>query len=151
MLDERGGMGVNECTRTVLQDGSVRLATKAGSFTFTRVRPGVISVSIVGHDTGAFGAATLDEITAFLNRERPITLFVDTRAAKSVAPAVRTDWTHFFSSNRTNLRAVHVLTHSKAVHLSVAVAQHFSNTGNLSQLYSNSTIFESKLADAASR
>jgi hypothetical protein len=110
----------------------------------------VLLVTISGHDTGDFGSATLDEITQVLNRERPITLFVDTREAISVTPMVRNDWTRFFSSNRSNLTAVHVLTSSKAVHLSVAVAQHFSDTGNLIRLYSTPEVFEAKL-DAAGR
>ena len=134
-------------SRSALPDGSVRLATQQGSFTFSRPRPGVLFVTISGHDTGDFGSATLDEITQALNRERPLTLFVDTREAISVTPIVRTDWTRFFSSNRANLTAVHVLTRSKAVHLSVAVAQHFSDTGNLIRLYSKPEVFEAKLAE----
>jgi len=133
-------------TRNVLADGNVRLASQQGSFTFKRIRPGLLFVTITGHDTGAFGTAALDEITHVLQRERPLTLFVDTREAQSVAPSVRDDWTRFFASNRAQLSAVHVLTSSKAVHLSVAVAQHFSDTGNLIRLYSTPETFEAKLA-----
>jgi len=134
--------------RSTLSGGTIRLATQQGSFTFARPRPGVLFVTISGHDTGDFGSATLDEITQVLNRDRPITLFVDTREAISVAPIVRTDWTRFFSSNRSNLSAVHVRTSSKAVELSDAVAQHFSDTGNLIRLYSTPEVFEAKLAAA---
>jgi hypothetical protein len=136
--------------RSVLHDGSVQLASPKGSFTFSRLRPGVLFVTIKGHDTGVFGSAALDEITAALNRERPITLFIDSRDAVSVAPRVRDDWTRFFSSNRSNLLAVHVLASSKAVHLSVAVAQHFSDTGNLIRLYNKAATFEAKLASSSS-
>jgi hypothetical protein len=136
-------------TRTILPDGSIRLATTQCSFTFSRPRPGVLFVTVTGHDVGAFGTATLDEITSALNRERPITLFIDTRAAQSVAPVVRDDWTRFFSSNRSSLLGVNVLTDSKAVHLSVAVAQHFSDTGNLIRLYSRAETFEAKLRSGA--
>jgi hypothetical protein len=135
-------------SRTIQADGSIRLATQQGSFTFVRPRPGVLVVTIAGHDSGLFGSATLDEITQTLHRERPITLFFDTRETLSVAPAVRDDWTRFLSSNRAHLNAVHVLTGSKAVHLSVAVAQHFSETGNLIRLYSKPEAFEAKLAAA---
>jgi hypothetical protein len=138
-------MSTPKFSRTIQPDGSVRLATQHGSFTFVRPRPGVLFVTIAGHDEGAFGSATLDEITQALQRERPLTLFVDTRDAISVAPSVRDDWTRFFASNRQNLTAVHVLTGSKAVQLSVAVAQHFSDTGNLIRLYSKAEAFEAKL------
>jgi hypothetical protein len=138
-------------SRTTQPDGSIRLAAQHGSFTFARPRPGVLFVTIAGHDDGAFGNATLDEITQALNRERPITLFVDTRNALSVSPSVRSDWTRFFSSNQENLTAVHVLTSSKAVHLSVAVAQHFSDTGNLIKLYSKPETFEAKLGETRTK
>jgi hypothetical protein len=141
-------MSDSKFSRTTGPDGTIRLATQQGSFTFARPKPGVLFVTIAGHDSGEFGSAALDEITQALNRERPITLFVDTRDAASVAPSVRDDWTRFFSSNRANLTAVHVLTSSKAVHLSVAVAQHFSDTGNLIRLYSKPEVFEAKLAAA---
>ena len=144
-------MKENRFSRTILQDGSVQLTSQDGTFTFSRIRPGVLFVTIKGHDTGAFGSAALDEITSALNRERPITLFVDTREALSVAPNVRDDWTRFFSSNRPHLLAVHVLTSSRAVQLSVAVAQHFSETGNLIRLYSKAEAFEAKLAMPAAR
>jgi hypothetical protein len=133
-------------TRSIEADGSVRLVSRHGSFVFARPKPGVLFVTVTGHDSGDFGSATLDEILQFLKRERPLTLFVDTREALSVAPGVRSDWTSFLSSNRDDFRAVHVLTSSKAVHLSVAVAQHFSDTGNLIRLYSSPEAFESKLA-----
>jgi hypothetical protein len=135
-------------TRTIAADGSVRLASPHGSFVFARPKPGVLLVTVTGHDNGDYGSATLDEILQFLKRERPLTLFVDTREAISVAPSVRSDWTSFLSSNRDQLRAVHVLTSSKAVHLSVAVAQHFSDTGNLIRLYSNPETFVMKLTEA---
>ena len=135
-------------TRSIEADGSIRLASQHGSFVFARPKPGVLFVTVTGHDSGDYGSATLDEILQFLKRERPLTLFVDTREAISVAPSVRSDWTRFFSSNREHLRGVHVLTSSKAVHLSVAVAQHFSDTGNLIRLYSNPQAFEAKLTGA---
>lgn len=141
-------MSSKSYTRTVLQDGSIKLATQDGDFTFSRLKPGVLFVTVAGHDRGEFGSATLDEITSVLNRERPITLFVDTRAALSVAPTVRDDWTRFLSSNRSNLLSVHVLTSSKAVHLSVAVAQHFSATGKLIRLYSSPETFQARLESA---
>ena len=146
VTDDNSAMTHAQYTRTVQSNGSIRLATAHGSFTFARPRPGVLFITATGHDTGEFGSAALDEITAVLQRERPITLFVDTRAAISVAPSVRDEWTRYFASNRSNLLAVHVLTGSKAVHLSVAVAQHFSDTGNLIKLYSNVDAFEGKLA-----
>jgi hypothetical protein len=138
-------------TRSVSPTGAITLASVDGRFVFSRPRPGVLLIDASGHDAGQFGSAALDEITNALLRERPLELFVDTRAAVSVAPRVREEWTRFFTSNRENLVAVHVLTSSKFVHLAVAVAQLFSKTGNLIRLYSAPAAFEAQLQRAYAR
>jgi hypothetical protein len=129
-----------------LSDGSLRLSAGDCSFLFRRPKVGILVVTIAGHDTGQFGTRPLDEIAAAVGRERPLALFVDAREAFGPAVSVSDDWTRFFSANRDALSRVHVLVGSKAVHLTVAIAQHLSRTGNLIQIYSDPAIFESRLA-----
>jgi hypothetical protein len=105
----------------------------------------VLHVTISGHDTGQFGTSTLDEIYAAINREGVIELFVDAREAFGAAVSVSDEWTRFFAQNRDKLSRVHVLVGSKVVHLTVAIAQHLSRTGNLIQIYSDPEIFDNKL------
>jgi hypothetical protein len=131
--------------RELLDAGAVRLASKDGSFTFSRPRAGTLLIRMIGHDTGQFGAAALDEITAALNRGRPLELFVDASETISVAWDARTDWTRYFATNRASFTAVHVLTSTKPMHLTIAVAQHFSDTGHLIRLYSDAQLFKARL------
>lgn len=131
--------------REILSNGTVRLTAEECSFVFSRPAPGILLVTVAGHDRGQFGMGALDEIVCTLNRERPLELFVDTREAVGVAVNVRQDWTRFFAGNRANLSAVHVLTRSKIVHLAVAVAQLFSRTGDLIRLYSQPEAFQARL------
>jgi hypothetical protein len=138
-------------TREAIAHGAVRLSAKDCEFTFSRPRPGILLVAVAGHDAGQFGTSTLDEITNALRRERPLELFIDTRRTVSVSTRVREEWTRFFTSNSAQLTAVHVLTSSKIIHLAVAVAQLFSNTGNLIRLYSKPEAFEARLQDAQAR
>jgi hypothetical protein len=138
-------------TREALAHGVVRLSAKECQFAFSRPRPGILLVHVAGHDYGQFGTGTLDEIVNALTRERPLELFVDTRQTVSVSTRVREEWTRFFTNNRAQLIAVHVLTSSKIIHLAVAVAQLFSNTGNLIRLYSKPEVFEARLHDAQAR
>lgn len=138
-------------TREAPGNGAIRLAAAECSFVFSRPRAGVLLVAITGHDRGQFGTGALDEIVGALHRERPLELFVDTRDAVGVAVNVRQDWTRFFSSNRADLSAVHVLTRSKIVHLAVAVAQLFSSTGNLIRIYSQPEAFQARLDQAQHR
>lgn len=131
--------------RETLPDGRVRLADKRASFTYERLRPGAMLVVATGADMGQFGTASLDEVRLELLRQRPVELFVDAQDVAVVAVAVSKEWTQFFSLNREHLRRVSVLVGSKAMQLTVAIAQHFSQTGNLIQLYSDRELFEQRV------
>ncbi len=130
--------------REELADG-VRLYDDKCSFTFRRLRAATILVVIAGNDTGQFGTRTLDELRLELLRNRPIEIFVDARAAVGAAVSVSSDWTQFFSLNREQLKRVSVLVGTEVVHLTVAIAQHLSRTGNLIQIYSDSETFDACL------
>ncbi|HZH35378.1 MAG TPA: hypothetical protein VEX64_11085, partial [Pyrinomonadaceae bacterium] len=126
-----------EIKREILPGGNIKLSSGDCVFLFERLRPGVLLVTISGHDTGQFGTTTLDEIRAAINREETIELFVDAREAFGASVSVSDEWTRFFSTNRSNLSRVHILAGSKMVHLTVSIAQHLSQTGNLIQIYSD--------------
>ena len=135
--------------RDLLPGGVIRLASEPATFEFARPRPGRLLVTIRGMDKGQFGPSTLDEITAALDREGSLELFIDARDALGVAVSVSEEWTRFFSVQRGRLRRVHVLAGSKAVTLTVAIAQHLSRTGDLIQIYSDPQIFEGRLKSTA--
>lgn len=132
-------------TRELLPEGVVRLSSGEATFEFVRPRPGRLLVKISGLDRGQFGPSTLNEITTALEREGSLELFIDAREAVGAAVSVSDDWTRFFSIQRTRLRRVHVLAGSKAVKLTVAIAQHLSRTGDLIQIYSDPQIFDDRL------
>ena len=58
--------------RAPLPDGRLRLSAGRCSFTYERIRPGVMAVVIEGSDKGQFGTAALDEIRLELLRHRPL-------------------------------------------------------------------------------
>jgi len=132
-------------TRELLPGGVVRLSSDQATFEFARPKPGKLLVTIRGMDKGQFGPSTLDEITTALDREGSVELFIDARDAVGATASVSEEWTRFFSVQRTRLRRVHVLAGSKAVTLTVAIAQHLSRTGDLIQIYSDPQIFDGRL------
>ena len=138
----------NGVTRDATPDGEVRLTAGSCTFAYKRLRPGALLVKIAGHDTGQFGTSTLDEIRMELLRHRPLELFVDASAAEGAAVTVSDDWTHFFALNRDHLRRVSVLVGSQVVHLTVAIAQHLSRTGDLIQIYSDPETFAARVGSA---
>lgn len=137
-------MAASEVHREAAPDGSVVLRAGKGSFRFTRRAPSVLEVVIEGTDRGQFGSAALDEIALAIVRERPIELFVDASKASMPTVAVSRDWTRFFSLNRKDLKRVSVLVSSKSVELTIAIAKHLSETGNLIQIYSDPSLFEAR-------
>ena len=131
-------------TRELAPDGTVVLRAGRGTFHYRRPRPGVLDIRIEGIDNGQFGSATLDEIAMALVRERPLELFVDASAASMPAVGVSREWTRFFALNQKDLKRVSVLVSSKSVELTIAIAQHLSQTGKLIQIYSDADLFEAR-------
>ena len=134
--------------REAATDGSVKLSAGRCTFTFTRLAAGVLDVRIEGTDKGQFGTAALDEIALAIVRERPIELFVDASKASMPTVSVSQEWTRFFKLNRKDLKRVSVLVSSKSVELTIAIAKHLSETGNLIQIYSDPTLFEARKSKA---
>ncbi|HVZ71069.1 MAG TPA: hypothetical protein VHJ20_01730 [Polyangia bacterium] len=133
-------------TRATTPDGQVSLSARGCTFAYRRPRPGALLVTIAGHDAGQFGTSTLDEIRMELLRHRPLELFVDAREALGPAVSVSDEWTRFFTLNRDQLRRVNVLVGSKVVHLTVAIAQHLSRTGDLIEITSDAERFTARVA-----
>ena len=135
----------SEIARQQLPGGALQIRDGRCTFVFERLRQGAMLVTISGIDNGQFGTAPLDEIRIELLRHRPLELFIDAQAAVAVAVPVSKEWTHFFSLNREHLVRVSVLVGSKAIELTVAIAQHLSQTGNLMQIYSDRELFDARV------
>ena len=133
-----------EIKRELGPGGRVNLADPRCTVVFERLRPGVLEIRITGTDSGQFGAATLDEISNALRRERPLELFVDAAEASMPAVSVSQDWTRFIALNQKDLKRVSVLVSSRSVALTMAIAQHLSNTGKLMQIYTDRELYESR-------
>jgi hypothetical protein len=143
-------MAISEIQRTLASDGSVSLADERCRFTFRR-HPGVLDIAIDGVDRGQFGEAPLDEIAMTLLKDRPLELFVDASRASMPTVEVSRQWTRFFTLNRDALKRVSVLVSSRSVELTVAIAQHLSQTGKLIQIYSDEELFEARRTQSLRR
>jgi hypothetical protein len=130
--------------RETLPDGRLQLAAGKGSFTYE------LLITVAGTDMGQFGTASLDEVRLEMLRQRPVELFVDAEAAQLVSVEVSREWTRFFTLNREHLARVSVLVGSKAIELTVAIAQHLSQTGNLIQIYTDRELFAARMQGALS-
>jgi hypothetical protein len=129
--------------RDIGPGGEVLLRDERCSFRFI-ASPGVLEIAIEGIDRGQFGAAPLDEVARALVRERPLELFIDASGASMPTVDVSREWTRFFALNQKDLKRVSVLVSSKSVELTIAIAQHLSQTGKLIQIYSDREVFEAR-------
>ena len=143
-------MATTEIQRTLASDGRIVLADERASFTF-RPRPGALEIRIEGVDRGQFGEAALDEIAVALVKDRPLELFIDASRASMPTVEVSRRWTRFFSLNRDSLTRVSVLVSSRSVELTVAIAQHLSQTGKLIQIYTDEELFEARRTQSLKR
>jgi hypothetical protein len=141
-------MPANDVLRETLPSGALRLSSGRASFTYERLRQGALLITVDGIDNGQFGTATLDEVRIEFLRHRPLELFVDAQAAVAIGVGVSKEGTHFFALTREHLKRVSVLVGSKAIELTVAIAQHLSQTGNLIQIYTDRELFESRVSAA---
>jgi len=135
--------------REELENGAVRLSSKRCRFTFHRVGPFALHVSIAGRDTGEFGAAVFSELRFHLSGPKALELFVDATEAAAPKTEVSDAWTRFLSKEAPHLKRVSILAVSKFVHLTVSVAKLFSRTGELIQIYSDPRLFQAALDRAS--
>jgi hypothetical protein len=132
--------------RETLSDGTLRLSVKDCSFTYTRLRPGVLLVRISGFDRGEMGDAVFKQPEAEMAAHTPLSLLLDLRQAEGATKTVSDAWTEWFRVRRPQLQEVHILVASKFLNLTVNVAKLFSRTGELIQVYSDVSRFESAAA-----
>jgi hypothetical protein len=137
-----------QVTRQVIDANRWQLLGSGAQFDYQRLTPGALLVTISGNDRGQFGATTLDEIRLEILRHQPLELLIDAEEASNVSVEVSRQWTEFFAQSRSQLRRVSVLTGSKLVNLTVAIAQHLSHTGNLIQIYTDRQLFDTAIARA---
>ena len=135
--------------RETLKDGSVRLRSPKCSFTYFRLRPGVILMRIEGDDSGEFGTAPMDELREDLSRYAPVEMFIEMDDTTGAILPVQEAWTGWFSENRSALKSVSMLTRSKYMHFTAEVVKLFSRTGELIRVYLDPAPFDEALQRAA--
>ena len=134
--------------RELLADGVVRLSAGKCDFLYSRLRPGALLVTIIGDDIGQFGSATVDEVAnEYARFGKPLSLFFDLRGTQGPATPVMEMWTQWFANHRNNLKGVVLLVppESRVLHLSVSIARHLSQTGNLIRIYGDTNEFQAAI------
>lgn len=134
--------------RETLPDGSTLFRSERCSHTFTRLRPGVLLLRIVGNDRGEFGDAPMDLVQAEMNRFAKLVFFIDLSGVDGVVSRVREGWTEWMRLHQSGLTQVHMLSRSRFVATTVGVSKELSRTGDMIQLHSDPEVFAQAIARA---
>jgi hypothetical protein len=136
------------CQREVLDESTVRFRTDDATTVVSTLTPGVVLLTLTGHDTGGFGSAVFEELERHLAGGGRIELFVDTRDAFNATTTVSSAWSAWFQTNRAAIKQVSVLVTSKFVQLTAEVIKLFSRTGELMRIYTDAPAFSDAVAQA---
>ena len=133
--------------RETLPDGATILRSERCSHTFTRLRPGVLLLRIVGNDRGEFGDAPMDFVQAEMQRFRTLVFFIDMSGVEGVVSRVREAWTEWLRLQQSGLTRVHMLTGgSRFVTTTVSVSKELSRTGEMIQIHTDPERFAEAIA-----
>jgi hypothetical protein len=137
--------------RETLPDGATMFRSERCTQTFTRLRPGVLLLRIVGNDRGEFGDAPMDFVLAEMNRFRSLVFFIDLSAVEGVVSRVREGWTEWLRLHQSGLTQVHMLAGSRFVTTTVNVSKELSRTGEMIQIHGDAEVFARAIARAIAR
>ena len=135
--------------REIDGDGVVTLRTARCAFRVVRPAPGVVSITITGHDSGEFGTAVFDEVRADVVRYAPITLFIDLSGAIGAVVGVQDQWSQWFTDHRRALADVHLLAAGSYLTFAAEVVKHWSRTGEMIRVHTDRASFEAALRRVA--
>lgn len=136
------------CARETLENGDVRFRTEGATTIVSALAPGVLLLTLTGHDKGGFGDGVFQELARHVERRGRVEIFVDTRDAFNATTTVSTQWSSWFQANRAGLKQVSVLVTSKFVQLTAEVMKLFSRTGELMRIYTDAPAFSDAVAQA---
>lgn len=109
--------------------------------------PGVVVIVVTGTDVGQHGDGPFLALAEDL-AGGPFELFVDARASRGVTIDVSAQWAVWLAGKRASLRAVHMLTGSRFVQLTVNFVRSFADLGELMRVYTEPAPFDRALEEA---
>ena len=136
-------------TSTGPSGGIRRLQGLHCEMTVFRPVPGVVVLTIRGHDVGEFGKAPMREIEQYLREDVRIELFVDAREA-AASIDVSGEWAQWLAQHRGSCRGITMLTGSRLIEVTAEFVRGFADLGALMTIVSDPDDFDRRLAAATS-
>lgn len=110
--------------------------------------PGVVVLTIAGHDVGEFGSVPMDQLEAYLSGTRSIELYIDARRTKGASIEVSSDWALWLGANRSHFQHISMLTGSRFIQITAGFVRSFSELEDVMRIYTEADAFDRALASS---
>jgi len=127
-----------------MADEPVRLESVHAAFTLAEPSPGVVLVTITGHDTGELGDAPFQALEKYLARGKP-DIFVDARDTVGASIDVSAAWASWLLGNKDRYTRLHLLAGSRYVQVTAKFVHRFTELGDQMRIYTDPAAFEQAL------
>ncbi len=118
------------------------------TFSVARPAPGIVVLTISGHDVGEFGDRPRRALEEVLLQDDAIELFVDARGTEGVSIDVSGEWAQWLDAQRARCTRVTMLTGSRFIEITAAFVRRFAALGDIMRVYADAAAFDQALADA---
>jgi hypothetical protein len=111
-------------------------------------RPGVVVLTIEGHDIGEFGPEPLRRLEKYLSDNQSIELYIDARRTKGVSVEVSSEWALWLGVNRAHFEHISMLTGSRFIQITAEFVRGFSDLQGVMRIYTEGGAFDEALASS---
>ncbi|HKO93927.1 MAG TPA: hypothetical protein VJU61_22390 [Polyangiaceae bacterium] len=127
----------------------VRLEARHAVFAIDRPAPGIVRLTIIGRDTGEFGAAPFRELEKDLTGSVKPEIFVDARAVAGASVDVSAEWARWLIQHKARYTRLSFLTGTRFMHLTASFVQRFTQLGERMRVYTDAGAFDAALRAAS--
>lgn len=110
--------------------------------------PGVVLLTISGHDTGEFGSVPMTQLEAHFAGHSVIELYIDARGTKTASTEVSGDWAVWLGAHRSHFKHISMLTGSRFIEITAGFVRSFSALEDIMRLYTDQQAFDEALAES---
>lgn len=117
-----------------------------------RPAPGVVVLTLTGHDVGELGDGPFQELAHdFPQGVAKRELFIDARGGQGASVDVSGAWAQWLRAQKPQLAVVHFLTASRFIQLSADFVRKFAELGETMRIYTEEQAFDEELQIAIDR
>lgn len=120
----------------------------SGTMAIQAPAPGVVVITVEGHDIGEFGAEPMRWLEGYLASARPVALYIDARRTRGVSMGVSSEWALWLGENRASFEHISMLPGSRFIEITAEFVRRFSGLEGVMRIFTDGTAFDEALASA---